>query len=140
MKKFIFFITAAVLLTGCASQNLSKQDCKGDQTLPVCAVAADVAGVYEAHILCADCKSAISTLELFKNGKFTLETIVHKKSVQRTLENGTYAIKDGEVTLINQYKEKSIYKFDGRNLTKLENKDSFIKDSFSQNLVYKPLK
>lgn len=140
MKNFIFLGAALILFSGCASQNLSKQDCDTKEAMPACSVSADVAGVYEASILCADCKVAVSTLELFKNGNFMLETVIHKKSSQRTLENGTYTIKGTEVTLVNQYKEKTVYKFDGRNLTKLENKDSFIKEVFGQNLIYKPLK
>lgn len=137
MKKLIFF-ACVLLFTGCASENLKTSECAKNSPA-TCITTADIAGVYEANIACAECKSAISTLELNKNGTFKIETVVHKQSAQRTLENGSYSVKDGEVILVNQYKEKSKYKFDGKDLKKLENKDSFIKDSFTKNLVYKSL-
>ncbi|MDO5046878.1 copper resistance protein NlpE N-terminal domain-containing protein [Campylobacter sp.] len=140
MKKLIFFLTVISLFTGCALQNLNKNECEEAGKEPACSALKEVSGEFEANILCTDCKSAISKLNLNKDKTFTLETIVHKKSAQRVFEKGTYSVKGTELTLVNQYNEKSVYKFDGINLTKLESKDSFIKESFAKNLVYRPAK
>ncbi|QCD52921.1 copper resistance protein NlpE N-terminal domain-containing protein [Campylobacter sp. RM16192] len=138
MKKIVFFIVSVWVFTGCSSNDLKTSECSKNSS-STCIAVSNISGVYRAIIACQDCKSAISTLELNKDGTFKIETIVQKQSAQRTIENGSYSVKNDEVTLINQYKEKSRYRFDGRNLKKLENKDSFIKDYFTKNLIYKSL-
>lgn len=137
MKKNTILLLA-LLFTGCISPSINQQIC--DKSAKLCLNKEQISGIYEATISCEDCKRAISSLELYNNGNFRLETIVEKKSTQTTIEDGIYTIKNDEITLTNQYREKAKYKFDNENLILLDDDESFVKNIFMRDLVYKRLK
>ena len=134
----IFFIAALFTLSGCVAQTPNTPKCENETNMTTCGVESiEIPSVFRANFLCKDCQSATSVLALNSDKSFKLETILNKKSAQRIVESGEYSIKADTLTLINQYKEKSEYKFDGESLTKIESKNSFIKEPLWQNLVYK---
>lgn len=142
MKKIVFFIVSIVIFSGCASQNLNKPkvECENTASATTCKIQnIKIPSTFLANLICKECENATSTLTLNKNKSFEIETILNKKNVQKILEVGLYSIDGDTVTLINQYREKSKYRFDGVNLIRIESKDIFVKEPIWQKVIYRPL-
>ena len=118
MKNFIFALSAALLLAGCATSNQStsvpqgKCEVKGSCMAPV----SSIEGTYKAFLPCASCMGIDSTLTLKKDGTF--ESVMNYKSKDnyKAVSKGKYSVKNGVITTVDEYKEKSFYKVDGENL------------------------
>ncbi|WP_169974068.1 MULTISPECIES: copper resistance protein NlpE N-terminal domain-containing protein [unclassified Campylobacter] len=142
MKRMIFFIVIACIFSGCASQNLNKptSECEKTQSTTTCKIQnIKIPNTFLANLICKECESATSTLTLNENKSFQIKTVLNKKNVQKIVETGLFSIDGDILTLTNQYREKSKYRFDGINLIRIESKDIFVKEPIWQKVIYRPL-
>ena len=94
MKNFIFALSAALLLAGCATSNQSasvpqgKCEVKGSCMAPV----SSVEGTYKAFLPCASCMGIDSTLTLKSDGTF--ESVMNYKSKDnyKAVSKGKYSV------------------------------------------------
>ena len=104
MKKYIFALSAALLLAGCATSNQSasvpqgKCEVKGSCMAP----ASSIEGTYKAFLPCASCMGIDSTLTLKKDGTF--ESVMNYKSKDnyKAVSKGKYSVKNGVITTVDE--------------------------------------
>ena len=145
MKNILFLATAAMIFAGCATGGsaVNNKKCGGTEVFETCGAQIDkenLIGVYEAKILCDGCsENSKSTLTLNADGTFKIDTIYQKKIAQRELQNGKYEIEGNTLSVINQYREKLNFEINGDTLRQISNQNSFIKENFAQERIYKKL-
>ena len=142
MKNFIFALSAALLLAGCATSNQSasvpqgKCEVKGSCMAPV----SSIEGTYKAFLPCASCMGIDATLTLKKDGTF--ESVMNYKSKDnyKAVSKGKYSIKNGVITTVDEYKEKSFYKIDGENLKMLDMDQKEVTGELKDKYIFKRVK
>ena len=138
-----------MIFAGCAtSKNASgsavnSQKCGGTEVFETCGAEIDkenLIGVYEAKVFCDGCsENSKSTLILNADGTFKIDTVYQKKIAQRELQKGIYEIEGNTLRETNQYREKLNFEINGDTLRQISNQNSFIKENFAQERVYKKL-
>uniref|UniRef100_UPI000CD9A434 copper resistance protein NlpE N-terminal domain-containing protein n=1 Tax=Campylobacter concisus TaxID=199 RepID=UPI000CD9A434 len=97
-------------------------------------------GVYEAKVFCDGCgENSKSTLILNADKTFKIDTVYQKKIAQRELQTGIYEIEGNTLSVTNQYREKLNFEINGDTLRQISNQNSFIKENFAQERIYKKL-
>ena len=97
-------------------------------------------GVYEAKVFCDGCsENSKSTLILNADGTFKIDTVYQKKIAQREMQKGIYEISGNTLSVTNQYREKLNFEINGDTLRQISNQNSFIKENFAQERIYKKL-
>ena len=145
MKNILFLAVAAMIFAGCATGGsaVNNKKCGGTEVFETCGAEIDkenLIGVYEAKILCDGCsENSKSTLTLNTDGTFKIDTVYQKKIAQRELQSGKYEIDGNTLSVTNQYREKLNFEINGDTLRQINNQNSFIKENFAQERVYKKL-
>lgn len=142
MKNFIFALSAALLLAGCATSNQSasvpqgKCEVKGNCMAPV----SSVESTYKAFLPCASCMGIDSTLTLKKDGTF--ESVMNYKSKDnyKAVSKGKYSVKNGVITTVDEYKEKSFYKIEGESLKMLDMDQKEVTGELKDKYIFKRVK
>lgn len=145
MKNILFLAAAAMIFAGCAASSgasaVNNKKCGGTEVFETCGAEIDkenLIGVYEAKILCDGCsENSKSTLTLNADGTFKIDTVYQKKIAQRELQNGIYEIEGSTLSVTNQYREKLNFEISGDTLRQISNQNSFIKENFAQERIYK---
>ena len=145
MKNILFLAAAAMIFAGCATSGsaVNNKKCGGTEVFETCGTEVDkenLIGVYEAKVFCDGCsENSKSTLTLNADGTFKIDTVYQKKIAQRELQNGKYEIEGNTLRVTNQYREKLNFEINGDTLRQISNQNSFIKENFAQERVYKKL-
>ena len=143
MKNILFLAAAAMIFTGCATGGsaVNNKKCGGTEVFETCGAEVDkenLIGVYEAKVFCDGCsENSKSTLTLNADGTFKIETVYQKKIAQRELQTGIYEISGNTLSVTNQYREKLNFEINGDTLRQIGNQNSFIKENFAQERIYK---
>ena len=122
MKNFIFALSAALLLAGCATSNQSASVPQGK---------CEVKG---------SCMGIDSTLTLKKDGTF--ESVMNYKSKDnyKAVSKGKYSVKNGVITTVDEYKEKSFYKIEGESLKMLDMDQKEVTGELKDKYIFKRVK
>ena len=134
-----------MIFAGCATGGsaVNNKKCGGTEVFETCGAEVDkenLIGVYEAKVLCDGCgENSKSTLILNADGTFKIDTVYQKKIAQRELQNGIYEISGNILSVTNQYREKLNFEINGDTLRQISNQNSFIKENFAQERIYKKL-
>ena len=145
MKNILFLVAAAMIFAGCATSgsDVNNKKCGGTEVFETCGTEVDkenLIGVYEAKVLCDGCsENSKSTLTLNADGTFKIDTVYQKKIAQRELQTGIYEISGNTLSVTNQYREKINFEVNGDTLRQISNQNSFIKENFAQERIYKKL-
>ena len=145
MKNILFLAAAAMIFAGCVTGGsaVNNKKCGGTEVFETCGAEIDkenLIGVYEAKILCDVCsENSKSTLTLNADGTFKIDTVYQKKIAQRELQKGIYEISGNTLSVTNQYREKLNFEINGDTLRQISNQNSFIKENFAQERIYKKL-
>lgn len=145
MKNILFLAAAAMIFAGCATSGsaLNNKKCGGTEVFETCGTEVDqknLVGVYEAKVSCDGCnENSKSTLTLNADGTFKIDTVYQKKIAQRELQKGIYEIEGNTIRVTNQYREKLNFEINGDTLRQISNQNSFIKENFAQERIYKKL-
>ena len=145
MKNILFLAAAAMIFAGCATSGsaLNNKKCGGTEVFETCGTEVDqknLVGVYEAKVSCDGCnENSKSTLTLNADGTFKIDTVYQKKIAQRELQKGIYEISGNTLSVTNQYREKLNFEINGDTLRQISNQNSFIKENFAQERIYKKL-
>jgi len=145
MKNILFLAVAAMIFAGCATGGsaVNNKKCGGTEVFETCGAEIDkenLIGVYEAKAFCDGCgENSKSTLILNADGTFKIDTVYQKKIAQRELQSGKYEIDGNTLSVTNQYREKLNFEINGDTLRQINNQNSFIKENFAQERVYKKL-
>ena len=147
MKNILFLAAAAMIFAGCAASGgasaVNSKKCGGTEVFETCGAEVDkenLLGVYEAKVFCDGCsENSKSTLTLNADGTFKIDTVYQKKIAQRELQNGKYEIEGNTLRVTNQYREKLNFEINGDTLRQISNQNSFIKENFVQERIYKKL-
>ena len=145
MKNILFLAAAAMIFAGCATSGsaLNNKKCGGTEVFETCGTEVDqknLVGVYEAKVSCDGCnENSKSTLTLNADGTFKIDTVYQKKIAQRELQKGIYEISGNTLRVTNQYREKLNFEINGDTLRQISNQNSFIKENFAQERIYKKL-
>ena len=145
MKNILFLAAAAMIFAGCATGGsaVNNKKCGGTEVFETCGAEIDkenLIGVYEAKVLCDGCsENSKSTLTLNADGTFKIDTVYQKKIAQRELQTGKYEIEGNTLRVTNQYREKLNFEINGDTLRQISNQNSFIKENFAQERIYKKL-
>ncbi|MFC2749622.1 MAG: copper resistance protein NlpE N-terminal domain-containing protein [Campylobacter sp.] len=145
MKNILFLAAAAMIFAGCATSGsaVNNKKCGGTEVFETCGAEIDkenLIGVYEAKVFCDGCsENSKSTLTLNADGTFKIDTVYQKKIAQRELQNGKYEIEGNTLRVTNQYREKLNFEINGDTLRQISNQNSFIKENFAQERIYKKL-
>ena len=143
MKNILFLAAAAMIFAGCATSGsaVNSKKCGGTEVFETCGAEVDkenLIGVYEAKVLCDGCsENSKSTLTLNADGTFKIDTVYQKKIAQRELQKGIYEISGNTLSATNQYREKLNFEINGDTLRQISNQNSFIKENFAQERIYK---
>ncbi|MFC2344751.1 copper resistance protein NlpE N-terminal domain-containing protein [Campylobacter sp.] len=146
MKNILFLAAAAMIFAGCATSGsaVNNKKCGGTEVFETCGAEVDkenLLGVYEAKVLCDGCsENSKSTLTLNADKTFKIDTVYQKKIAQRELQSGKYEIEGNTLSVTNQYREKLNFEINGDTLRQISNQNSFIKENFAQERIYKKLK
>ena len=142
MKKFIFALSAALLLAGCATSNQSASvpqgqcDVQGSCMAPV----SSVEGTYKAFLPCASCMGIDSTLTLKNDGTFVSVMDYKSKDNYKAVSKGKYSVKNGVITTVDEYKEKSFYKIEGESLKMLDMDQKEVTSELKDKYIFKRVK
>jgi len=145
MKNILFLAAAAMIFTGCATGGsaVNNKKCGSTEVFETCGAEIDkenLIGVYESKVLCDGCsENSKSMLTLNADGTFKIDTVYQKKIAQRELQNGKYEIEGNTLRVTNQYREKLNFEISGDTLRQISNQNSFIKENFAQERIYKKL-
>ena len=145
MKNILFLAVAAMIFAGCATGGsaVNNKKCGGTEVFETCGAEIDkenLIGVYEAKAFCDGCgENSKSTLILNADGTFKIDTVYQKKIAQRELQSGKYEIDGNTLSVTNQYREKLNFEINGDTLRQINNQNSFIKENFAQERIYKKL-
>ena len=145
MKNILFLAAAAMIFTGCATGGsaVNNKKCGGTEVFETCGAEVDkenLIGVYEAKVFCDGCsENSKSTLILNADKTFKIDTVYQKKIAQRELQSGKYEIEGNTLSVTNQYREKLNFEINGDTLRQISNQNSFIKENFAQERIYKKL-
>ena len=147
MKNILFLAAAAMIFAGCAASGgasaVNNKKCGSTEVFETCGTEMDkenLIGVYEAKVLCDGCsENSKSTLTLNADGTFKIDTVYQKKIAQRELQKGIYEISGNTLRVTNQYREKLNFEINGDTLRQISNQNSFIKENFAQERIYKKL-
>jgi len=145
MKNILFLAATAMIFAGCATGGsaVNNKKCGGTEVFETCGAQIDkenLIGVYEAKAFCDGCgENSKSTLILNADGTFKIDTVYQKKIAQRELQTGIYEISGNTLRVTNQYREKLNFEINGDTLRQINNQNSFIKENFAQERVYKKL-
>lgn len=145
MKNILFLAAAAMIFAGCATSGsaVNNKKCGSTEVFETCGTEIDkenLIGVYEAKVICDGCsENSKSTLTLNADGTFKIDTVYQKKIAQRELQNGKYEIEGNTLRVTNQYREKLNFEINGDTLRQISNQNSFIKENFAQERIYKKL-
>ena len=145
MKNILFLAAAAMIFAGCATSGsaVNNKKCGGTEVFETCGAEVDkenLIGVYEAKVLCDGCsENSKSTLTLNADKTFKIDTVYQKKIAQRELQTGIYEIEGNTLRVTNQYREKLNFEINGDTLRQISNQNSFIKENFAQERIYKKL-
>ena len=147
MKNILFLAAAAMIFAGCAASGgasaVNSKKCGCTEVFETCGAEVDkenLLGVYEAKVFCDGCsENSKSTLTLNADGTFKIDTVYQKKIAQRELQNGKYEIEGNTLRVTNQYREKLNFEINGDTLRQISNQNSFIKENFTQERIYKKL-
>ena len=145
MKNILFLVAAAMIFAGCATSgsDVNNKKCGGTEVFETCGAEVDkenLIGVYEAKVLCDGCsENSKSMLTLNADGTFKIDTVYQKKIAQRELQTGIYEISGNTLSVTNQYREKINFEVNGDTLRQIGNQNSFIKENFAQERIYKKL-
>ena len=145
MKNILFLVAAAMIFAGCATSgsDVNNKKCGGTEVFETCGAEVDkenLIGVYEAKVLCDGCsENSKSMLTLNADGTFKIDTVYQKKIAQRELQTGIYEISGNTLSVTNQYREKINFEVNGDTLRQISNQNSFIKENFAQERIYKKL-
>ena len=147
MKNILFLAAAAMIFAGCAASGgtsaVNSKKCGSTEVFETCGAEIDkenLIGVYETKVLCDGCsENSKSTLTLNADGTFKIDTVYQKKIAQRELQNGIYDIEGNTLSVTNQYREKLNFEINGDTLRQISNQNSFIKENFAQERIYKKL-
>ena len=74
---------------------------------------------------------------LHQNSNKLCSTVYQKKIAQRELQTGIYEISGNTLSVTNQYREKLNFEINGDTLRQIGNQNSFIKENFAQERIYK---
>ena len=148
MKNILFLAAAAMIFAGCAASGgasaVNNKKCGSTEVFETCGTEIDkenLIGVYEAKVLCDGCsENSKSTLTLNADGTFKIDTVYQKKIAQREMQKGKYEIEGNTLRATNQYREKLNFEINGDTLRQISNQNSFIKENFAQERIYKKLK
>lgn len=147
MKNTLFLAAAAMIFAGCAASGgasaVNSKKCGSTEVFETCGTEIDkenLIGVYEAKVLCDGCgENSKSTLTLNADKTFKIDTIYQKKIAQREMQKGKYEIEGNTLRVTNQYREKLNFEINGDTLRQISNQNSFIKENFAQERIYKKL-
>ena len=145
MKNILFLTAAAMIFAGCATSGsaVNNKKCGSTEVFETCGTEIDkenLIGVYEAKVLCDGCsENSKSTLTLNADGTFKIDTVYQKKIAQREMQKGIYEISGNTLSVTNQYREKLNFEINGDTLRQISNQNSFIKENFAQERIYKKL-
>ena len=145
MKNILFLAAAAMIFAGCATSGsaVNNKKCGGTEVFETCGAEVDkenLIGVYEAKVFCDGCsENSKSTLILNADKTFKIDTVYQKKIAQRELQKGIYEIEGNTLSATNQYREKLNFEINGDTLRQISNQNSFIKENFAQERIYKKL-
>jgi len=145
MKKILFLAAAAMIFAGCATSGsaVNNKKCGSTEVFETCGAQIDkenLIGVYEAKVFCDGCsENSKSTLILNADKTFKIDTVYQKKIAQRELQSGKYEIEGNTLSVTNQYREKLNFEINGDTLRQISNQNSFIKENFAQERIYKKL-
>ena len=147
MKNILFLAAVAMIFAGCAASSgasaANSKKCGSTEVFETCGTEIDkenLIGVYEAKVLCDGCsENSKSTLTLNADGTFKIDTVYQKKIAQREMQNGKYEIEGNTLSATNQYREKLNFEINGETLRQISNQNSFIKENFAQERIYKKL-
>lgn len=147
MKNILFLAAAAMIFAGCAASGgasaVNSKKCGSTEVFETCGTEIDkenLIGVYEAKVLCDGCsENSKSTLTLNADGTFKIDTVYQKKIAQREMQKGIYEISGNTLSVTNQYREKLNFEINGDTLRQISNQNSFIKENFAQERIYKKL-
>ena len=134
-----------MLFAGCATggSTVYNKKCGGTEVFETCGAEIDkenLIGVNEAKVFCDGCgENSKSTLILNADGTFKIDTVYQKKIAQRELQKGIYEIEGNTLSVTNQYREKLNFEISGDTLRQISNQNSFIKENFAQERIYKKL-
>ena len=143
MKNILFLAAAAMIFAGCATSGsaVNNKKCGSTEVFETCGTEVDkenLIGVYEAKVFCDGCsENSKSTLTLNADGTFKIDTVYQKKIAQRELQKGIYEISGNTLSVTNQYREKLNFEISGDTLRQISNQNSFIKENFAQERIYK---
>ena len=145
MKTILFLAAAAIIFAGCATSGsaVNNKKCGSTEVFETCGAEIDkenLIGVYEAKVFCDGCsENSKSTLTLNADGTFKIDTVYQKKIAQREMQKGIYEISGNTLSVTNQYREKLNFEISGDTLRQISNQNSFIKENFAQERIYKKL-
>ena len=145
MKNILFLAAAAMIFAGCATSGsaVNNKKCGSTELFETCGAEVDkenLIGAYEAKVFCDGCsENSKSTLTLNADGTFKIDTVYQKKIAQRELQTGIYEISGNTLRVTNQYREKLNFEINGDTLRQISNQNSFIKENFAQERIYKKL-
>ena len=145
MKNILFLAAAAMIFAGCAASGgasaVNSKKCGSTEVFETCGTEVDkenLIGVYEAKVFCDGCsENSKSTLTLNADKTFKIDTVYQKKIAQRELQTGKYEIEGNTLSMTNQYREKLNFEINGDTLRQISNQNSFIKENFAQERIYK---
>lgn len=143
MKNILFLAAVAMIFAGCATGGsaVNNKKCGSTEVFETCGAEVDkenLIGVYEAKVFCDGCsENSKSTLTLNADGTFKIDTVYQKKIAQREIQKGTYEIEGNILSVTNQYREKLNFEINGDTLRQISNQNSFIKENFAQERIYK---
>ncbi|MGP1359476.1 copper resistance protein NlpE [Campylobacter sp.] len=142
MKNFIFALSAALLLAGCAtsSQNTSIPQGKCEVKSSCTAAQTSIEGTYKAFLPCASCMGIDSTLTLKKDGTFVSVMDYKSKDNYKAMSKGKYSIENGVITTVDEYKEKNFYKIEGENLKMLDMDQKEVTGELKDKYIFKRVK
>ena len=145
MKNILFLAAAVMIFAGCATSGsaVNNKKCGSTEVFETCGAEIDkenLIGVYEAKVFCDGCgENSKSTLILNADKTFKIDTVYQKKIAQRELQSGKYEIEGNTIRVTNQYREKLNFEINGDTLRQISNQNSFIKENFAQERIYKKL-
>ena len=142
MKNFIFALSAALLLAGCATSNQNTTIPQGKCEVKSSCTAAptSIEGTYKAFLPCASCMGIDSTLTLKKDGTFVSIMDYKSKDNYKAMSKGKYSIENGVITTVDEYKEKSFYKIEGESLKMLDMDQKEVTGKLKDKYIFKRVK
>ena len=142
MKNFIFALSAALLLAGCATSNQNTTIPQGKCEVKSSCTAAptSIEGTYKAFLPCASCMGIDSTLTLKKDGTFVSIMDYKSKDNYKAMSKGKYSIENGVITTVDEYKEKSFYKIEGESLKMLDMDQKEVTSELKDKYIFKRVK